>query len=129
MNARCSRCDFSKADLTDAVFKGADCRGARFENAILFKADFRGAQLDRAEFNYSDCRGARFNFAKLPYSVFSHAALNIADFSGADLTQSVLHRISDQGTNWTGSIRTLAEYTDRDLAEAEDWKPPVQKEL
>ena len=83
--------------------------------------------LDRAEFNSADCRGASFVYAKLPYSVFSHALLNAADFSGADLTQSFLHRISDQGTNWKGAKLKLAEYTDKDLAEAEDWKPPQKK--
>jgi uncharacterized protein YjbI with pentapeptide repeats len=80
--------------------------------------------MDRGEFNHADCAGTRFTYARLPYAVFSHAGLQNADFSGADLTQSILHRIKDEGTNWKGATRTLAAYTDADLAYAEDWKPP-----
>jgi uncharacterized protein YjbI with pentapeptide repeats len=48
-----------------------------------------------------------------------------ADFSGADLRQSVLHRIDDQGVNWEGANLELVARTDPDRAEAEDWQPPA----
>ena len=112
-----------------ASFAGADCRCSRFENAVLKSADFSACRLDRAEFNNGNCEGARFIYAKMPFSVFSHAVVRNADFSGADLTQSVLHRIDDKGANWKGAVKTLADPTDKDLAEAEDWRPPTRQQV
>jgi uncharacterized protein YjbI with pentapeptide repeats len=80
--------------------------------------------MDRAEFTAADCQGARLVRAKIPYADFSHAILRAADFSGAKLRQAVLHQADDRGTNWKGADRTLAKYTDKDRAEAEDWLPP-----
>jgi len=97
---------------------------SRFEKANIRRADFTAARLDRAEFVGADCEGAVFRNAKMPYSDFSHANLGGADFSGANLLQSKLHRINDQYTNWKGANLKLVEYTDQDLAEAEDWAPP-----
>jgi len=60
--------------------------------------------------------------------VFSHAVLRAADFSGANLQQAVMHRVDDRGTNWKRANRKLVDYTDKDLAEAEDWLPPQPPE-
>jgi len=38
--------------------------------------------------------------------------------------QALLHRINDKKTQWRGSKRVLAEFTDKDLAIAENFKPP-----
>ena len=51
------------------------------------------------------------------------------DFGGANLKQSVLHCINDQGTNWSGANLKLVDRTDPDLAEAEDWKPPPPQNI
>jgi len=50
--------------------------------------------------------------------------LEKADFYKADLKQALLHRINDKKTQWRGSKRVLAEFTDKDLAIAENFKPP-----
>jgi len=80
--------------------------------------------MDRVEFNKADCTNALFHHAQLPYSDFSHAMLEKADFYKADLKQALLHRINDKKTQWRGSKRVLAEFTDKDLAIAENFKPP-----
>jgi len=54
--------------------------------------------------------------------------LKEADFSGANLLQAVMHRIDDKKTNWHGANRKNAQYTDKDLTEAEDWEPPKPEE-
>jgi uncharacterized protein YjbI with pentapeptide repeats len=71
---------------------------------------------------------ANFHKAEIPYAEFSHAVLISANFSGANLKQSVMHRIDDRQTNWQGANLKLVDYTDEDLAAAEDWKPPLPKE-
>ena len=100
-------------------------RSANFEGAKLHRARCAGARLDRSIFTKADCREAVFSAARIPYGDFSHAVLRGADFSRADLLQCVLHRIDDEGTDWTGTNKKLVKATDRDLAEAEDWTPPA----
>jgi len=64
----------------------------------------------------------------MPYALLSYATLKEADFSGANLLQAVMHRIDDKKTNWHGANRKNAQYTDKDLTEAEDWEPPKPEE-
>ena len=45
--------------------------------------------------------------------------------SNANLQQAVLHMVNDQGARWQGANRKLAEYTDKDRAQAELWAPPA----
>jgi hypothetical protein len=41
--------------------------------------------------------------------------------SRASIYRTKLHRIVEEHTNWTGTIRKLALGTDKELAEAEDF--------
>ena len=45
----------------------------------------------------------------------------------SNLLQAVLHRIDDRDAKWTGAKRKNADYTDKDLAEAEDYRPPAPR--
>lgn len=60
----------------------------------------------------------------MKYSDLSHANLQNCDMAEANLLQSVMHCTRDVGTNWKGTSRLLVETTDKDLAAAENWKPP-----
>ena len=124
VKALCHTADFTKSNIEGANLSGADLRCACFAKASLKNTNFNQARLDRAEFSAADCHGAVFFKAKLPYSDLSHAILSGANFTGADLKQATLHRIIDKNIIWRGANRKLAEYTDKDLAEAEDWQPP-----
>jgi uncharacterized protein YjbI with pentapeptide repeats len=84
--------------------------------------------MDRAEFNGADAEAAVMVRAAVPYADFSHANLHGADLSGADLTQARFHRIRGTNADFTGANLKLAEYTDQDLAEAEDWVTPEPPE-
>jgi hypothetical protein len=39
-----------------------------------------------------------------------------------------MHRTNDQGANWDGAKKKKVQGTDRDLQEAEDWRPPRSPE-
>jgi hypothetical protein len=36
-----------------------------------------------------------------------------------------MHLTIEENTNWTGAIKTPIRGTDRDMAEAEAWKPKI----
>ena len=66
-------------------------------------------------------------FPDYPPTQGAYANLCGADFSMADLLQATLHRVDDRGARWKGSRRKKAEYTNKELAKAEDFKPsPVE---
>ena len=81
-----------------------------------------------ARFNDCDCQGANFTNARIPYGNFARAVARGADFSGADLMQGNLHRLDDQDVIWSGANLKKCKKTDKDLAQAEDWKPPQPPE-
>ena len=92
-------------------------------------AQFSLAKIERGEFAEADCQRSSFKHAKLAYSDWSRADIRHADFSNADLTQSVLHRIQDDSCNWQGATLRKVDRTDKKLAFAEDWKPPVESRV
>ena len=89
----------SRADLCDAVLRGADLRGAVLRGAVLSDADLRGADLSDA-----DLRGA-----VLRRAVLSDADLRGADLSDADLRGAVLRR----------AVLSDADLSDADLSDAD----------
>ena len=62
--ANCTHTIFSRCVLTGASFKGSDCQEATFANADLRNADFTGADLRGANFKGADTTGAIFTNAK-----------------------------------------------------------------
>jgi len=54
----------------------------------------------------------------------SHAILDRARLAGADLNGANLHAMHEQHTEWSGADRKGCLETDRDLLEAERWRPP-----
>ena len=45
------------------------------------------------------------------------------DFGNASLFRTNLHGIIDNGSNWSGSSKSLALGTDHKLEQAQAWKP------
>lgn len=62
--ANCNRTIFSRCVLTGASFKGTDCREASFKHADLRNADFTNADLRGAKLDGADLTGAIFTNAK-----------------------------------------------------------------
>lgn len=67
------------ADLTGAVFDGADCHRAIFSRCLLAGASFKG----------SDCREANFTNADLRDADFTDADLRGAKLEGADISGAI----------------------------------------
>ncbi len=67
------------ADMTGAVFDGADCRRTIFSRCVLKGASFKG----------SDCREANFGDADLRDADFTDADLRGAKLDRADLTGAI----------------------------------------
>jgi len=62
--ANCTHTIFSRCVLSGASFKGSDCREASFANADLRNADFTGSDLRGANLKGADTTGAIFTNAK-----------------------------------------------------------------
>ncbi|AFE05046.1 WD repeat-containing protein [Corallococcus coralloides DSM 2259] len=78
--------DFTKARLSDTVFRGADLREANFSKARCYRTVFSGANLRGARFEGAELSSNRFDGADLRDVDFSGAKMNYVDFRGADLT-------------------------------------------
>lgn len=76
--------DFSRAELTGVMLRGANLADARFRKAILTGADLAGADLTGADFHGADLSRADLRGAKLRDTNFHDAGL-----ASADLTDSV----------------------------------------
>src|SRR5208337_1537227 len=79
-----------RADLSSAILRGANLRGAIFSGAdlskaILYGADLSGADFSRAILSRADLREADFRGANLYGANLSRADLYGANLSGADL--------------------------------------------
>jgi uncharacterized protein YjbI with pentapeptide repeats len=87
--------DFSKADVTRAIFNGsnlshalltgADARFAQFKHAVLVRASFAGARCDGATFSHSNLSGADLSGCSLRDALFDHAKMESANLSRTDL--------------------------------------------
>lgn len=99
-NAR-TAADFSKANLTGAVFRGADfsadmrnqsmglMRGV-LKSARGTGVDFTGAQMSRADLEFAKLPGANFTDADMSMTTLGGADLSGATLSGADFTNADL---------------------------------------
>lgn len=77
--------DFTGANLTEIVVRGANLRGADFTGGDLRGTDFRGCNLNRAKFCMADLRKANLRFSVLIDADLSDANLSGAYLSGANL--------------------------------------------
>lgn len=73
--------DFSRGDLSKAMFDGAWLRGSSFHNASLQQVSFIYANLVSVQFRETDLTGADL----------TRANCNGADFTGAVLTEAILN--------------------------------------
>jgi uncharacterized protein YjbI with pentapeptide repeats len=80
-----ARPNFSKADLSPAIFSGATLIEAK-----LTEADLSRANLSKADLRGATLSGAFLNYATLEKANLSHANLSKANLSGADLSRASL---------------------------------------
>ena len=108
--------NFNKADLTGAIFVGADL-GAELGNQSmgLMRGDLTGA----------NARGADFTGARLVRTVLSFATLTDTDFSGADLSTANLAGADLTGARLTGADLTEADVTSARLSALVETDPAV----
>ncbi len=132
--------DLSKAicvescDFTGGNFTGANCTSALLRGARLSGADFAGALLDGADLSEADLAGASLDLvrakearfmvtnlagARLTRADFKDALFSRADLRGADLSDSSLYgadlgRIhADEGTRYARVQRTRTKLVPR----------------
>ena len=98
-----------EADLTEAIFSGANLTSARMESILLERANFKQARL--TETLFQDCRlsGADFSQAKLDHTVYefsdlTQANFHNAEFVGVQFTKCDLFGIDCTGAAMEGAI-------------------------
>ena len=122
------RANFSYADLTYAVLKSANLRGANLSCANLTYAVLKSANLRGANLNHADLTNANLGYADLRGANLQNAILKNADLSNANLTGTnlkgaVLNNTNFKNTNidfsclplWCGSLS--AKFDDKQLAQ------------
>ena len=87
----CPGCNFSRADLKEALLAGAnleaaDLSGADLRYANLRRANLKGADLSNARLNHANLPGADLRGCNLRNADLSGANLLLADFTGAELS-------------------------------------------
>ena len=102
-------CDFSGADLRQAIFVKSKWQSSRFDGANLYQTIWTEATLVECSLRNSD----------LTYADFSHGNLERSDFEGAKMFRTKLHKSRDAGARF--SDRGNALETDPVLAKAEEW--------
>ncbi len=80
---------FSKINLSEAYFSGANLSGADLSGAYLLEADLSGASLSGASLFKADLSGADLSGANLSGADLSGAYLFRASLSGADLSEDL----------------------------------------
>lgn len=117
----CTGCDFSRASMSLARFRGAWLDRSDFRNAMLnqtdflqaqaVKVDFSGARLSLARFARASLRETIFRGASLTGAILDSAAVGGVDLTGADLRSASLGRVrrwreisSLQGANVHGVL-------------------------
>jgi uncharacterized protein YjbI with pentapeptide repeats len=112
--ARLAATNFTRSDLQNTVFSGADLHGATLYAALLGGANFTDADLTRARI-VGGGRGMKFSKAKLVDAdpgadpanqgvVLVRAELPEASFDGADLARANLIYAVLTSANFSGAI-------------------------
>ncbi len=114
----------SRADLSDAVLRGADLRDAVLSDAVLRGADLRDAVLSGAYLRGAVLRGADLSGADLRDAVLrgadlSDAVLSDAVLSGADLSDAVLSGAYLRGADLRDAVLSGAYLRGADLSGAD----------
>ena len=112
---------FIKANISNSDFRDCELEQALFNEAIVKQSNFAKSKLVQAQFTNADVSESSFDGCDLTYVDFSNANLTDALISNATLFRTNLHCITDQGTNWFGSDKTLALGTDKNKEKAENF--------
>lgn len=106
-NARAAA-DFTKANLTRAVFRGADFSAdMRNQSMGLMRGVLTSARGTDVDFTGARMSRADLEFAKLPGANFTGADMSMATLGGADLTGAIL-----SGADFTNADLTATRLTD-----------------
>ena len=125
----CAHHDLSRADLTDALFSGADLRrsrmaaanlqGAVLERALLRHAHLPNATLESATAQLSDLTAANLASVQARNANFRQASLEVANLRGADLRGANLSGANLQGADLRGADLRRANLNSADLRGAD----------
>ncbi len=112
-----------KAQAMEANFSNTRMQQSDFSEAQLMHANFSGTNLNESLFIKANCMDVNFSGAHLAYVNFSHANLQEASFAQAVLLHANMHRSDIERARFNQTDTSTIRGTDKDLAEAEDWKP------
>jgi uncharacterized protein YjbI with pentapeptide repeats len=87
-------------------------------------ANAAGLQAPGADLTGVKAARANLDKAQLQFANLSKADLRGASLRYAELEQTILHAMDDQGANWDGATQKKVHGTDKDLQEAEAFRPP-----
>ena len=115
---------FIAANLREATLRGTAAKNALFVGADLRGANAAGLYAVGADLTEVKAVRANLDKAQLQFANLSKADLRGASLRYAELEQTILHALDDQGAHWDGSTQTKVHGTDKDLQEAEAFRPP-----
>ncbi len=111
-------------DLSDAVLKGKNLRGADFRGANLQRADFESADLSKARLDGADLTGtllyqAFANDASFTNAVCIDACMEESACSGADFRNAVLDGAVIKQADFSDAILNGASFREADLRDTD----------
>lgn len=108
-----------RANLSEAMLRGANLRQADLRQAVFRGADLRQADLFQANLSGADLRVASLREVSLSNADLSDANLTGADLTGAYLYHVDLRRADLGGASLLGAELLLANLAEANLAEAD----------
>lgn len=116
-----SPCDFTDADLTDAVFEACRLTDVQVQGAVMQGAQFKGCRLIRCRFSHADLREAAFEDCVFADDAghagvaFAFGRLETARFARCDLSFARFERLGLYGIemeacNLRGAVFLKADF-------------------